>query len=155
MVLSDFLSSKLIDNDYIKDFTLIEPSQTNLIQCVDYVHLFYMEAKINLYNKREANIKEEDIQPLSNTVLHILSNVIDLDEFKGEQIADILSRDKSHNNIVVCVSPYYQEAARGKRMADFGKKLEGYSLEYKFEKHTDEWDKTYSCQIHIYTSSYY
>jgi hypothetical protein len=50
---------------------------------------------------------------------------------------------------------YYQEATRGKRMKEFGGKLQGYTLVYKLEKHTDDWDKPYSCQIYIFVSSYY
>lgn len=87
--------------------------------------------------------------------MHIFSNVVDLDDFEGTEIANILSNDKSHNNIIICVSPYYQENSRGKRITEFGKMLKGYNLAYRFEKHTDEWDKNSSCQIHIYVSSYY
>ncbi len=49
----------------------------------------------------------------------------------------------------------YQEASRGKRIKEFGDKLQGYTLIYKLEKHTDDWDKPYSCQIYIFVSSYY
>lgn len=42
-----------------------------------------------------------------------------------------------------------------KRIKEFGDKLQGYSLVYKLEKHTDDWDKPYSCQIYIFVSSYY
>jgi len=31
---------------------------------------------------------------VKNTVIHIFSNVIDLDDFDGKRIADILTRDK-------------------------------------------------------------
>ena len=42
-----------------------------------------------------------------------------------------------------------------KRMKEFGDKLQGHTLVYKLEKHTDDWDKPYSCQIYIFVSSYY
>lgn len=155
MVLSDYIASKWIDNDFIKDFTLIEPSRENLLQAVEYVQAFYFESKIRHYCINDKQITKEHINTNTNTIIHIFSNVIDLEEFEGDRIADILSQDKSNNNIIVCVSPYYQEGTRGKRMEEFGKKLQGYSLRYKFEKHTDEWEKPYSCQIHIYTSRFY
>ena len=85
----------------------------------------------------------------------IFSNVIDLDDFDGDSVLSLLNEDKSRNNIIVCVSPYYREATRGKRMKEFGDKLQGYTLVYKLEKHTDDWDKPYSCQIYIFVSSYY
>lgn len=40
MVLSDYIASMYIDNDYIKDFILIEPSQQSLLRCVNYVNSF-------------------------------------------------------------------------------------------------------------------
>ncbi len=155
MVLADFIASKWIDNDFIKDFILIEPSRKNLERCAQYVEAFYADAGKTSICKSDKEITTDDIKPKCQTVLHLFSNVIDLDDFDGERITSLLSEDKSHNNIVVCVSPYYQESSRGKRMATFGKMLQGYTCHYKFEKHTDEWDKPYSCQIHIYVSSYY
>lgn len=155
MVLADFIRNKFIDNDVVTDITLIEPSRSNLQQSVEHTDAFYVSAEINAIQKTDDQIVEDDIRPKAQTVIHILSNVVDLDCFSGEQIIDILSRDKEHNNIVVCVSPYYQENSRGKRMEEFGNRLQGYTRHYKFEKHTDEWDKNYSCQIHIYVSSYY
>lgn len=155
MVLSDYLTSRYVDNDYIKDFILIEPSRTNLQRCVDYVKAFFRESKISAYCKRDDQINDYDINPKSATVIHIFSNVIDLDDFDGNGVLSLLNEDKSHNNIIVCVSPYYQEATRGKRIKEFGDKLQGYSLVYKLEKHTDDWDKPYSCQIYIFVSSYY
>lgn len=153
MVLSDYIASKWIDNEYIKDFTLIEPSRENLKHAFEYVRLFFPESIIRPYCINENQITTEHTTTTTSTILHIFSNVIDLEEFKGDRIAEILSQDKSNTNIAICVSPFYQEDARGKRMYDFGKKLHGYSLRYIFEKHTDEWDKPYSCQIHIYANS--
>lgn len=155
MVLADFLASKWIDIDFIKDFILIEPSRKNLEQCDRYVETFYAYANRTVLCKNDSEITADDIKPRCPTVLHLFSNVIDLDSFDGERVASLLSEDKSHNNIVICVSPYYQESSRGKRMTTFGEMLQGYTCHYKFEKHTDEWDKPYSCQIHIYVSSYY
>lgn len=105
--------------------------------------------------KEVGKIRQDEIAPQNSTVIHIFPNVIDLENFEGENVAGILSDDKYHNNIVLCVSPYYQEETRGQRMYDFGKLLHSYSLQYKLEKHTDEWDEPYSCQLHIYVSSYY
>lgn len=155
MVLSDFLTSKWADNGFVKDITLIEPSVTNLKQACEYTEAFFPNAKLAPIRKNDSQLNEDDLLPTKPTVLHILSNVIDLEGFDGTTIADILSRDNSHNNIVICVSPYYQEATRGQRMYEFGELLNGFTRSYKFEKHTDEWDKPYSCQIHIYVSSYF
>lgn len=155
MVLSDYMASRYVDNDYIKDFILIEPSRTNLQRCVDHVNAFFSESKISAFCKKDDQINDDDINPESSTVIHIFSNVIDLDDFDGNGILSLLNEDKSHNNIIVCVSPYYQEITRGKRIKEFCEKLQSYSLVYKLEKHSDDWDRPYSCQIYIYVSSYY
>lgn len=120
-----------------------------------YVNAFFSESRISVLCKKDDQINGDDINPKSSTVIHIFSNVIDLDDFDGHSILSLLNEDKSHNNVIACVSPYYQEATRGKRMKEFGEKLQGYSLVYKIEKHTDDWDKPYSCQIHIFISSFY
>lgn len=155
MVLSDYMASKYVDNDYIRDFILIEPSRTNLQRCIEHVKAFFSESKISAVCKKDNQINEADINPASTTVIHLFSNVIDLDNFGGNAVLSVLNEDKSHNNIIVCVSPYYQETARGKRIKEFGDKLQGYSLVYKLEKHTDDWNKPYSCQIYIFVSFYY
>ena len=155
MVLSDYMASRYVDNDHIKGFILIEPSRTNLQRCIGHVNAFFSESKISAVCKKDNQINKDDINPESTTVIHLFSNVIDLDDFDGNAVLSVLNEDKSHNNIIVCVSPYYQEATRGKRIKEFGDKLQRYSLVYKLEKHTDDWDKPYSCQIYIFVSSYY
>ena len=98
---------------------------------------------------------EDYIRPQSDTVIHILSNVLDIIEFERHNIARILNSDMGHNHILVCVSPFYQENGRGGLMDEFGDMLHGMRCEYKFEKHTDEWKNPFSCQIRIFVSSYY
>lgn len=155
MVLSDYIASMHIDNDYIKDFILIEPSQQSLQCCIKHVNSFFRDSTICTVCKKDNQINAEDIIPKSSTVIHIFSNLIDLDDFDGNRIISLLNEDKSHNNIILCVSPYYSEATRGKRIKEFREKLQGYTLEYRLEKHTDDWNKPYSCQIYIFVSSYY
>lgn len=155
MVLSDYMATRYIDNDYIKDFILIEPSRLNLQRCVNHAKTFFNYSTISAVCKKDNQINDDDINPKSSTVIHIFSNVIDLEDFDGDIILSLLNKDKSHNNIIICVSPYYQEATRGRRMKEFGDKLQDYSLIYRLEKHTEEWEKPYSCQMYIFVSSYY
>ncbi len=155
MVRLGYLSGTWKDNDFVKDFILIEPSRANLLQASEYVSAFFNEAEITTINKTEENITADAINPKHQTVIHFFSNVLDLEDFQGDKSSNILSEDKKHNNNIVCVSPFYQDNSRGKRMDEFGEKLKGYSCIYKFEKHTDEWGGSYSCQIRIFVSSYY
>ncbi len=92
---------------------------------------------------------------LSDFLKSQFSNVLDITEFERHDIASILNSDMSHNNILVCVSPFYQENGRGALMDEFSDMLRGMRCEYKFEKHTDEWKNPFSCQIRIFVSNYY
>jgi hypothetical protein len=107
MVLSDYMASMYIENDYIKDFILIEPSRQNLRRCAKYVNAFFNESTASSVCKKDSQIKNDDINPKSSTVIHIFSNVIDLDDFDGDSVLSLLNEDKSRNNIIVCMSPYY------------------------------------------------
>jgi len=155
MVLSDFLKKKYIDNENIKHFTLIEPSRHSLSQGIKYLNLFFEDCNITAYNITAGELTEDNIQTESATTIHIFSNVLDINEFERENIAGIINQDMSHNHILVCVSPFYQENDRGSLMDDFGKRLRGMECVYKLEKHSDEWDKPFSCQIRVYVSGYY
>lgn len=52
MVLSDYMASRYIDNDYIKDFILIEPSRQNLQRCVKYVDDSFNESTVSAFCKK-------------------------------------------------------------------------------------------------------
>ncbi len=55
----------------------------------------------------------------------------------------------------VCVSPFYQENGRAKYMDELGKMLQLFNCRHSFEKHTEDWNKSFSCQMRIYVSMYY
>lgn len=155
MILSDFLKKHYIDNETISDFTMIEPSKASLSQGIRYLEQFFDNCDVTIYNVKAGNLTEDNIHPKSKTVIHIFANVLDIVEFERENIAHILNQDMSHNNILICASPFYKENGRGALMDDFGKMLQKMKCEYKFEKHTDEWEKQFSCQIRIFVSNYY
>ena len=100
-------------------------------------------------------LTEDYIRPQSDTVIHLFSNVLDIIEFERHNIASILNSDMSHNHILVCVSPFYQENGRGALMDEFGNMLRSMRCEYKLEKHTDDWKNPFSCQVRIFVSAYY
>lgn len=155
MVLSDFLKNHYIDNDKISDFTVIEPSKASLTQGLQYLEQFYENSKITAYNVSAGKLTEDYIRPQSDTVIHLFSNVLDIIEFERHNIANILNSDMSHNHILVCVSPFYQENGRGALMDEFGNMLRSMRCEYKLEKHTDDWKNPFSCQVRIFVSAYY
>lgn len=155
MVLCDVLQEATGHPYIISDFHLIEPSQPCLMRATYFIHEFNPEAKIVYFNNTCEDIWRMDIQPKSEVVIHLFSNVIDIPDFPREIVARKINDMADHYNIVVCVSPFYQENGRAKHMDDFGKMLHLLHCSHSFERHTDEWDKPYSCQMRIFTSMYY
>ena len=69
MVLSDYLKSQNIDNDIIKDITLIEPSRSSLIRCLNYLGQFYDDTEINPYLIDASHITQDYIKPIFSYIL--------------------------------------------------------------------------------------
>ena len=69
MVLSDYLKSQNIDNDIIKDITLIEPSRSSLIRCLNYLGRFYDDADINPYLIDASHFTQDYIKPIFSYIL--------------------------------------------------------------------------------------
>lgn len=155
IILADFMKTEKISRDMVSDITLIEPSRINLIQSLEYLSFIFENSKLIPIQKKDNQITLDDIQPKSDIVFHIFSNVIDLEKFQGDDIITLLNEDKEHYNFVICVSPFYQEDGRGKKIIDFCNKLQGYRCVYKFQRHLNDWTENYSCQIQIFVSSYF
>ncbi len=136
----------------IKEVVLIEPSAHCLAMAVNYIQWAVPEVSILAIPQKEEMLTQSDLPNLQGAIIHLLSNVIDMPEFSGEKILGYVSSHAQQPQIVVCVSPYYSEDGRGKRMDEFGKKLEGFSRTYCFQRHIDDWKEDYSCQIHIYSN---
>lgn len=155
MVLCDVLHHNVGHPDMISDFYTIEPSEECLKRAVNLIHAFCPNSHITYFNNPCEDIWRMDIQPKSEVVIHLFSNIIDMPDFPRDMVADKINRMNDHNNIVVCVSPFYQENGRAKHMDEFGNRLHSFSCIHSFEKHTDEWDKPFSCQIRLFCNSWY
>ena len=103
MVLCDVLQS-IVGHPYmVSDFHLIEPSQACIKRAIDFIHDFNPDAKIVYFNNPCEDIWRMDIQPKSDVVIHLFSNVIDIPDFPREAVARQLNDMTDHYNIVVCV----------------------------------------------------
>lgn len=149
MVLDEFSVKQKFDTGMITDVTLIEPSKLCLRRAIRYIEWTLPNALLTTINKKEENVGSADICIQENTVLHILSNVVDIPEFSGVGIRRFLSSAKALRHILVMASPFYPEEGRGKRMDDFCDSLNGFHPIYSFQKHIDEWKEDFSCQIRI------
>ena len=152
LVLFDYILDNGIDRDYISEIYLIEPSKVCLNKALNNINLQSPFTPVNFINSKLEDVNYEDLATKSNTVLHLFSNIIDIPEVNYDNVINFLNNDTEHTNIVVCVSPFYQESGRGKRIPQFGDALTRYKLIHKLERHIDDWDKNFSCQIYIYKS---
>lgn len=155
IVLCDVFQQVFGCADTVSDFHLIEPSLVCLRRAVNFIHQFNPEARIVYFNNPCEDIWRMDLNPKSDVVVHLFSNVIDMPEFPRESVARKLNNMNDHYNIAICVSPFYQENGRAKHMDEFRRMLHTFNCHYAFEKHTDEWDKPYSCQARVFVSRYY
>lgn len=149
LVLIDYIVSNGIDREYISDICLIEPSIACLNRAQNNINLQSPFTPVYFINSKLENVNYKDLVVKSNTIIHLFSNIIDIPEVNYENVIDYLNNDTEHTNIVVCVSPFYQENGRGKRIPQFCEQLIGYQLIYKVEKHANEWIRNFSCQIYI------
>ena len=133
----------------ITDVTLIEPSKLCLRRATGYLEWSLSNALLTTINKKEEDVEPEDLCVQENTVMHILSNVVDMPDFSGDGIRRFWNSTGRLRHIIIIASPFYPEDARGKRMDDFSDSLNGFRSIYSFQRHIDEWDEDFSCQIRI------
>jgi len=127
MVLRDALQS-IVGHPYIiSDFHLIEPAHACLNRAVQFIHDFNPDARVVYFNNPCEDIWRMNIQPKSDAVVHLFSDVMDIPDFPREAVARKLNEMTDHYNIVVCVSPFYQENGRAKHMDEFGKMLHSFN----------------------------
>lgn len=149
MVLDEFLVKQKFDTGMITDVTLIEPSKLCLRRAAGYLEWSLPNALLTTINRKEEGVEPEDLCVQENTVMHILSNVVDMPEFSGDGIRRFLNSSGRLRHIIIMASPFYPEDGRGKRMDDFSDSLNGFHSIYSFQRHIDEWDEDFSCQIRI------
>lgn len=133
----------------ITDVALIEPSKLCLRRAAGYLEWSLPNALLTTINKKEEGVEPEDLCVQENTIMHILSNVVDMPEFSGDGIRRYLNSARRLRHIIIMASPFYPEEGRGKRIDDFCDSLNGFRPIYSFQKHIDEWKEDFSCQIRI------
>lgn len=150
LVLKDFVDTHPSLGIEITDITLIEPSKTAIQQALSYLAWSIPKALVSTMAIPEDSIDANDILMQEDTIVHLLSNIVDMPEFTGNGIVRYIKSNTRNRHIIICVSPFYPEEGRGKRMDEFGKRLTYFKQIYSFEKHIDDWDKNFSCQIRIF-----
>lgn len=149
IVLNEFMEKEKAVKNLITDVTLIEPSKMCLRQAVGFIEWSMPQSMLSALNKKEEDITSEDICLQENTVVHIMSNIVDMPEFSGKGFMEVWKSNSNCRHIIVMVSPFYPADGRGGRMDDFAESLNGFRKVYSFQRHVDEWKEDFSCQIRI------
>ena len=74
---------------------------------------------VDTVRKREEEVEVSDICVIEHKVLHLLSNVVDMQEFSRDGICRFIKTNHKLHHLIVAVSPLYPEDGRGKRMDEF------------------------------------
>ncbi len=150
ILLQEYIENTGNSNIRMSDIVLVEPSKPCLSMAEHYIQWTVPDISIWSINKKEECVDISDFPLCDLPTIHLLSNIVDIPEFRGDNVVKYLTHNRNYRQIVVCVSPFYAKDGRGKRMYDFGNRLHHHKRIYCFERHADEWKENYSCQIHIY-----
>lgn len=108
VVYYQYLKEKAISSN-AKTITLIEPSELALKRAALHARKLFPNAVIKTVKKDFDKLTAEDIQIDENqTILHLFSNVLDIEYFSIEQLAELIEQNKAYN-LMVCVSPYIND----------------------------------------------
>ena len=148
MCYADFLAAQGL-NQTVKTVTLIEPSEICLKRAALHVSQFFTDAKIRTICKTFDNLTAADITNTADIpTLHILSNVLDIQEFDLEDFANLIANNLSNYNQFVCVGPYFSYSNKDERMTRFAELLNG-NVSYSkfFERRQLNPEKDWTAQI--------
>ena len=148
MCYADFLADRRLSQT-IKSVTLIEPSEICLKRAALHVSQFFPDAEIHTICKTFDNLIDDDLaNPYDIPTLHILSNVLDIQEFDLEDFATLIANNLNNYNQFVCVGPYFSYSDKDVRMSRFAELLNGnVSYSQTFEKRQLNPEKEWTAQI--------
>ena len=148
MCYADFLRQ----NGYpqkVRTITLVEPSELCLKRAALHASVFFPDAQIKVVNKFFDDLSDWDINTDSDMpVLHLFSNVLDIQTFCLDGLAEIVSGCINSYAQFVCVGPYFGHSGKDSRMEEFAELLDGTtSFAKSFESGEFEHGKSWTAQI--------
>ncbi|GHT56217.1 hypothetical protein AGMMS49982_22910 [Bacteroidia bacterium] len=151
MVLADYMKGKGYDRNKIKQVILIEPSESCLKRAELHVHTFLPQTKVTTRCKYINDLTANDLAQHNNTVIHLFSNIIDVESVDLAKFANNIKSVRAPYNEYVCVSPYIREISRGGRMDKFVQILNNGTAYFRRDYDTGQWlkDKDWTCAIRL------
>lgn len=109
MCLFDYLNEQKKSNA-VKKITLIEPSSKAIKRAVDHIKCFVDDSvEIIIKNIYFEDVSKSDIKSNKRTVIHILSNVIDIEEINLDNLVNLIKSSGQNDNYIISFSPVYNE----------------------------------------------
>ena len=107
MLYHDYLQANDISQTVSK-ITLIEPSEKALCRAGLHAKAFYPNAEIHTINKLLNDVAPTDISHSGKPVLHLFSNILDIEAVDIHHLATIAQAENAEvNTLWVCVSPFF------------------------------------------------
>ena len=149
MCYADFLRQ----NGYrqkVRTITLVEPSELCLNRAALHASVFFPDAEIKVVkNKSFDELSDTDVNSADIPVLHVFSNVLDL-QFDLRKFAAIVEGSIKGYAQFVCVGPYFGLPDKDRRMEEFAELLKGEtSFSKSFEK--GEFKNDWTAQVRCFS----
>lgn len=135
----------------IKEINLIDPSQIALKRA-SLLTKKIIDTKIITINKKLEYLAENDLNNTAFVKFHFFSNILDIEDFSIENLANLIENNFSHENYFFCVSPYINEY-KTNRINDFASYFEN---KYQYEElksltmQKGEWKDDWSIVLRVF-----
>ena len=128
----------------IDQVILIEPSEIAIKRAALHCKSFNAQMRIITLNKRLDSLLADDFNQLKgNCIIHLFSNILDIDDYSVNHLISLLEHVKRENNYYVCVSPHIDElkTAKIERFHQYFKHCDKYECihEKSNTKYGDYW----------------
>lgn len=128
----------------IDQVILIEPSEIAIKRAALHCKAFNNQMSIITINKKLDFLVADDFNQLKgNCIIHLFSNILDIDDYSVNYLTTLLEHIKRENNYYVCVSPHIDElkTAKIERFHQYFKHCDKYECihEKSNTKYGDYW----------------
>jgi hypothetical protein len=111
-------------NDNVNHITLIEPSELALKRAALHCRKYSPETPLKTICKKLDDLTEYDlILPQSNIMIHLFSNILDIDGYSQSHLIELIKQTHSGENYFVCASPYI-DVIKTERVESFKRHFE-------------------------------
>lgn len=144
IVFSDFLKDRNLNQLHFDKIILIEPSELCLKRAALHAMLTGITQNVKTVCKGFNHLLNTDVATNQNTTkIHLLSNVIDIDEaiFSQDQLIELIKNSQSGENYFVCSSPYITDYKTNK-IDNFVRSFENRRMLLSIDERTGQWRGT-------------